>query len=108
MLPAQKPHLSCVRNAGAESLRFSEAKQIYSVATLLHSTDRPAGAYCTFEAEAVGLDSCRFEAGKHHAGGSAEATLSRESDRFRQRVLCVKDRGEYVFAVPILQVMVFK
>lgn len=44
VLPAQTAHLFGVRNAGAESLRFFEAKQIQSFATQIHSADSSTSA----------------------------------------------------------------
>lgn len=43
MLPAQEPHVSRVRDAGAEPLRLLETEQVQSVTAQVHQADSAAG-----------------------------------------------------------------
>lgn len=45
MLPAQEPHLSGVRDAGAEPLRLPQTEQVQSVAAEIHQAHPTAGAH---------------------------------------------------------------
>lgn len=98
MLPAQKPHVSGVRDARTESVRFPQTEQVLTVAAEVYSADIESGEWvvrkgrktsrvisgnllmrnidlrkfpgsdCTAEIEAAWPDSCRLEARKHHVG----------------------------------------
>lgn len=51
MLSAPKPHLLGFRNAGAELVRLSQAKQILAIASQIHSTHSSTSLNSSFEIE---------------------------------------------------------
>ena len=74
-LPAQAPHVSRVRDAGAEPVRLSQAEQVLASAAQVHSARGAAGAVRAEQAEEARPYSCGPEAREHHVGRSHSAAV---------------------------------